>query len=91
MRADPEQVLTIQEKKLVDMMGPDAVQYLRFQKYMIIYIFFTTVMSCFVILPMNLSGTQLGKGNTTDFGHTTLANLNPNNEMVSFNLKLMKI
>ena len=71
-------VLTVQEKKLVDVMGPDAVQYLRFQKYIIIYIFMTSVVSCFIILPLNFTGTQLG--NTTDFGHTTLANLNPNND-----------
>jgi len=59
-------------------MGPDAVQYLRFQKYILIYIFLTTVVSIGVILPLNFQGTQLG--NATDFGHTTLANLNPNDD-----------
>ena len=38
-------ILTVREKKLVDRVGSDAVQYLRFQKYMIIYIFFTCVIS----------------------------------------------
>jgi len=71
-------ILTFHEKKLLGMMGPDAVQYLRFQKYIIIYILFTTVISLTVILPLNFQGTQLG--NATDFGHTTLANLNPNDE-----------
>merc|ERR1719317_390697 len=68
--------LTLKEKNLVGLMGPDAVQYLRFQKYIIIYIVLTTIVSLGVILPLNFQGTQLG--NATDFGHTTLANLNPN-------------
>ena len=71
-------ILTVREKKLVDGVGSDAVQYLRFQKYIIIYIFFTTIVSCFIILPLNFTGSQLG--NATDFGHTTLANLDPNDE-----------
>ena len=31
-----------------------------------------------IVLPLNFQGTQLGNG--TEFGHTTLANLNPNQE-----------
>ena len=72
-------VLTIQEKKLVDVIGPDAVQYLRFQKYIIIYILFTSVVSCIVILPLNFTGTQLDL-DSSDFGHTTLANLSPSQD-----------
>jgi len=72
----------MREKKLIGLMGPDAVQYLRFQKYILIFIFLITIVSLAVILPLNFQGTQLG--NTTDFGHTTLANLNPNNERDSF-------
>ena len=72
-------VLTIQEKKLVDVIGPDAVQYLRFQKYIIIYILFTSVVSCIFILPLNFTGTQLGL-DSSDFGHTTLANLSPSQD-----------
>jgi len=71
-------ILTIREKKLIGLMGPDAVQYLRFQKYIIIFISLITTVSIGVILPLNFQGSQLG--NATDFGHTTLANLNPNDE-----------
>merc|ERR1719400_1830774 len=71
-------ILTFHEKRLQGLMGPDAVQYLRFQKYIIIFILFTTTVSLGVILPLNFQGTQLG--NATDFGHTTLANLNPNDD-----------
>eukprot|EP00092_Neocalanus_flemingeri_P009447 GFUD01010165.1.p1 GENE.GFUD01010165.1~~GFUD01010165.1.p1 ORF type:complete len:846 (+),score=190.82 GFUD01010165.1:77-2614(+) len=71
-------IMTMKEKGLEGLVGSDAVQYLRFQKYIIIYIFLTTVVSLGVILPLNFQGTQLG--NATDFGHTTLANLNPNDD-----------
>ena len=53
----------------------DAVQYLSFQKFIIIYVFFTTLISVGVVLPLNFQGSQLGNG--TEFGHTTLANLHP--------------
>jgi len=75
-------ILTFHEKRLLGFMGPDAVQYLRFQKYIIIFILFTTTVSLGVILPLNFQGTQLG--NATDFGHTTLANLNPNDDRDSW-------
>ena len=32
-------------KDIVDAMGPDAVQYLTFQKFIIVYILFTTLIS----------------------------------------------
>ena len=46
-------ILTFHEKRLLGFMGPDAVQYLRFQKYIIIFILFTTTVSLGVILPLN--------------------------------------
>ena len=57
----------------------DAVQYLSFQKFIIIYVFFTTLISVGVVLPLNFQGSQLGNG--TEFGHTTLANLHPGDPM----------
>ena len=66
--------LTLKDEKLIGVMGTDAYQYLRFQKYIIIYVGLTTILSCGVILPLNLHGHQL----EDDFGRTTLANLNPN-------------
>jgi len=59
-------------------MGEDAVQYLRFQKYITIYVFITTIISCGVVLPVNFQGTL--QGNATDFGHTTMANVDPMNK-----------
>ena len=66
-------ILTFTDKKLMAIMGPDAVQYLRFQKYIILYVLFTTILSCCIILPLNMQGTNLG--NSTEFGRSTLANL----------------
>ena len=70
-------ILTLREKKLMAIMGPDAVQYLRFQKYIILYVLFTTLLSCCIILPLNMQGTNLG--NSTNFGHFTVANLDLKN------------
>ena len=70
------QVLTLEDEKLVGLTGLDGYQYLRFQKYIIIYLCLTTILSCGVILPLNLQGHQL----EDKFGRTTLANLNPNDK-----------
>jgi len=67
------QSLTFKDEVMLKLAGPDAVQYLRFQKYLIAFIGLTTVLSICLILPFNFQGTLQGK--TTDFGHTTLANL----------------
>jgi len=70
--------LIAKEKSLTPLMGEDAVQYLRFQKYITIYVFITTIISCGVVLPVNFQGTL--QGNATDFGHTTMANVDPMNK-----------
>jgi len=72
-----KKVFMSKEKSLEPLMGSDAVQYLRFQKYMIIYIMLCTVVSLAVVLPVNFQGTL--QGNATDFGHTTMANVDPKN------------
>jgi len=68
-------VFKLTDHQLRIMAGDDAVQYLRFQRYVIGYIFITTVLSICVVLPLNFQGAL--QGNITDFGHTTLSNLNP--------------
>lgn len=72
-------IYRVREKSLEVLMGPDAVQYLRFQKYIIIYILVTTIVSLGIVLPVNFQGTL--QGNATDFGHTTMANVDPKNEV----------
>ncbi|XP_071506905.1 calcium permeable stress-gated cation channel 1-like isoform X1 [Diadema antillarum] len=57
--------------------GPDAVQYLQFQRYLIVFIIIVTFLSLVVILPLNFSGSQeLGPNN---FGRTTITNI-PNQD-----------
>lgn len=55
--------------------GKDAVQYLSFQRYLMIYIAIITALSVGIILPINFMGDLLG--DALDFGHTTIANLKP--------------
>jgi len=65
--------MTLSDEKMQELAGFDALQYLRFQRYLMVFVAFTSVLSITVILPLNFQGNL--KGNNTDFGHTTLANL----------------
>jgi hypothetical protein len=67
------QSVTFSDSTMLKLAGPDAVQYLRFQKYLIAFVLLTTILCICIILPFNFQGTL--QGNTLDFGHTTLANL----------------
>jgi len=67
------QSVTFTESTMLKLAGPDAVQYLRFQKYLIAFVLLTTILCICIILPFNFQGTL--QGSTLDFGHTTLANL----------------
>ncbi|VDH92583.1 Hypothetical predicted protein, partial [Mytilus galloprovincialis] len=55
--------------------GRDAIQYLTFQRYLIIYTAMITVLSVVVILPINFQGDNIGSDK--DLGHTTIGNLDP--------------
>ena len=68
--------LTLTDNEIKNMAGFDAFQYLRFQRYLIAFIAFTCFLSITIVLPMNFQGVL--KGNETEFGHTTLANLPAN-------------
>ncbi|KAK3802083.1 hypothetical protein RRG08_049973 [Elysia crispata] len=60
--------------------GKDAIQYLSFQRYLMIYIAIITILSVGIILPINFMGNLLGTA--LDFGHTTIANLKPENPVL---------
>ena len=62
------------EQTMLQLAGPDAVQYLRFQTFLIAFIALLTLLSISVILPINYQG---GKFNQTEFNRTTIANLEP--------------
>ncbi|CAH8838041.1 unnamed protein product [Trichobilharzia szidati] len=57
--------------------GSDAVQYLRFHTYLIIYTAITTVLCLVVILPVNIHGT-LKSPDLQQFGVTTISNISSN-------------
>ncbi|VDP46215.1 unnamed protein product [Schistosoma margrebowiei] len=57
--------------------GNDAVQYLRFHFYLIIYTAITTVFCLVVILPVNIHGT-LKSPDLQKFGVTTISNISSN-------------
>ena len=65
--------LTLSDNEIKNLAGFDAFQYLRFQRYLIAFIAFTCFLSITIVLPLNFQGDL--KGNLTEFGHTTLANL----------------
>jgi len=55
--------------------GDDAVQYLSFQRHLIILMSIITLVSLGVALPINIQGDL--KGDEKQFGHTTISNLDP--------------
>jgi len=63
------------DEQLNRLAGPDAVQYLRFQKYLLVFVSIVTLLCICIILPFNFQGNK--QGTEVDFGHTTLANLDP--------------
>ena len=50
------------DSDILEKCGPDAVQYLSFQRYLLVYLSIITVLSISVILPINFMG-ELGKYN----------------------------
>ena len=65
--------LLFSDKAMLSIAGPDAVQYLRLQRFIIAFLSLLTVISMCVILPINFQGTLFGK--KSEFGHTTISNL----------------
>ena len=49
-------IFTMQDEDVEDLYGEDALQYLRFQRYIIGYLLFVMVICLSVILPLNFMG-----------------------------------
>ncbi|XP_067007803.2 calcium permeable stress-gated cation channel 1 isoform X2 [Anabrus simplex] len=73
-------IFQIKDESILQKCGPDAVQYLSFQRHIIFYTSIIMVISLSVILPINFQG-QL-EGDEKTFGHTTLHNLDPNSPLL---------
>ena len=61
------------EEMMLQVAGEDAVQYLRFQRYLIAFVAFLSLLSILVILPVNFQGEVYP--NQRDFSRTTIINL----------------
>ena len=67
--------LVCRDEQILAKCGLDAVQYLSFQKNIILLVGIITLISLGVVLPINYNG-DLQQGEHT-FGRTTIANLHP--------------
>ncbi|KAK6998840.1 CSC1-like protein 2 isoform X2 [Biomphalaria glabrata] len=70
----------LRDVDILNKCGRDAIQYLSFQRYLLVYISIITVLSVGVILPLNFQGSLLGT--SADFGHTTIGNLESNDPIL---------
>eukprot|EP00095_Tigriopus_kingsejongensis_P009316 snap_masked-scaffold320_size207635-processed-gene-1.8 protein:Tk09316 transcript:snap_masked-scaffold320_size207635-processed-gene-1.8-mRNA-1 annotation:"hypothetical protein L798_12217" len=71
-------VFTLSDDKFLRKCGVDAVQYLRFQRHLILLVAIITLVCIGVILPINFQGDI--QGTKVDFGHTTISNLQGSDE-----------
>ncbi|PSN32304.1 CSC1-like protein 2 [Blattella germanica] len=69
-------IFRIKDENILLKCGPDAVQYLSFQRHIIVYMLIMMFVSLTIVLPINFQGELQGDERT--FGHTTLSNLDPN-------------
>lgn len=68
-------VFRIKDENILMKCGPDAVQYLSFQRHIIVCMLIMMIISLTIVLPINFQGDLEGDERT--FGHTTLSNLSP--------------
>ena len=71
-------IFKLKDKDYREVSGQDAVNYLNFQRYCIVYLSIVTLLSCCVILPLNIHG-NLRKPDE-EFGKTTISNLKPDDK-----------
>lgn len=70
----------IKDEQILAKSERDAVSYLSFQRHIIVYMMIVCVISIVIVLPINFQGTL--EGGKKEFGHTTLANLNPQSRLM---------
>ncbi|XP_026683022.1 CSC1-like protein 2, partial [Diaphorina citri] len=79
-------VFRIRDEHILVKSGADAVQYLSFQRHIIVFTAIITLVSLLVVLPVNFHGDLEGDGLT--FGHTTLSNLHPESQLLWIHVTL---
>ena len=63
------------DKHIEEKCGKDAINYLTFQRYLIVYLLIVTILSISVLLPINFSGSSISDNKV--FGSTTIVNVRP--------------
>ncbi|XP_045122158.1 CSC1-like protein 2 isoform X8 [Portunus trituberculatus] len=76
----------IKDEQILAKSGRDAVQYLSFQRHIVIYLMIVCIISISIVLPINFQGTL--EGGKKEFGHTTMANLNPQSRLMWIHVTL---
>ncbi|KAG0717494.1 CSC1-like protein 2 [Chionoecetes opilio] len=76
----------IKDDQILAKSGRDAVQYLSFQRHITIYLMIVCIISISIVLPINFQGTL--EGGKKEFGHTTMANLNPQSRLMWMHVTL---
>ncbi|XP_043962212.1 CSC1-like protein 1 [Gambusia affinis] len=74
-------IVRMDEGKIKEKCGMDAVHYLSFQRHLIILLVVITVTSLAIILPVNMSG-NLFRNDPQSFGRTTIGNLSIQNNFL---------
>ncbi|XP_038132441.1 CSC1-like protein 1 [Cyprinodon tularosa] len=74
-------ILTMDDEKIKEKCGMDAVHYLSFQRHLIILLAVLTITSLAIILPVNMTG-KLFRNDAHSFGRTTIANLSTQNNFL---------
>ncbi|XP_027896045.1 CSC1-like protein 1 isoform X1 [Xiphophorus couchianus] len=74
-------IVRMDEEKIKEKCGMDAVHYLSFQRHLIILLVVITVTSLAIILPVNMSG-NLFRNDPQSFGRTTIGNLSIQNNFL---------
>ncbi|XP_052273053.1 calcium permeable stress-gated cation channel 1-like isoform X2 [Dreissena polymorpha] len=72
--------IRVKDSNIAKKCGYDAVQYLQFQRYILLYVLIVCILSTAIIIPVNFTGSN--QGNATDLGHTTIANLDSNSNLL---------
>ena len=76
----------LKDKHITEKSGKDAIYYLAFQRYLIVYQLIVTILSCSILLPINLNGGALL--NAKIFASTTIVNVIPTSGVLWVHLVL---
>ncbi|XP_037072136.1 calcium permeable stress-gated cation channel 1-like isoform X2 [Pollicipes pollicipes] len=79
-------IFKIKDDDILRKCGSDAVQYLSFQRHIMVYLSIVTLISIGIVLPVNFQGKLEGK--EKDFGHTTITNLDPSSAWLWLHVSL---